>query len=240
MNNSAPSGGAFPKTRWTLIEQVREGNERALGELCQIYWYPVYAYLRRSGERASDAEDLVQGFFASLLEKGVLGTAESERGKLRTYLLTALKRFRVSEYRKRTSLKRGGGRTDLRFDAAESERLFAQEPIDDQDPEALFEQRWALSLLDEALLRTEREYASSGKEKVFAILSPYLAGQSSGDPKYAKLAEQLEISAGGVQVAVHRMRKRFRNHFEAAVTETVESPDEVADEIRHVLKLLSC
>lgn len=234
--------GAFPHTRWTLVGALSGGGaegERALGELCGMYWYPVYAFLRWSGAPPSDAEDLTQGFFLRLLQNDLLAAADASKGKLRTYLLTALKRFRISEYRKETAQKRGGGQGLIQLDAVAAEERFRFEPRELDDPEVLFERRWAHSLLDEALRRLEAEYAQSGKPEIFEVASPFLAGRELGDANYAQLGDELGISAGAVQVAVHRMRKRFRGHFENAVAETVENPDALEDELRHVLQIIA-
>ena len=238
----ARGSAAFPHTRWTLVEALRtggSGSERALGELCSIYWYPVYAFVRRDGAAPADAEDLTQGFFAQLLEKEFLTGADASKGKLRTYLLTALKRYKINEYRKGARQKRGGGAVAVPLDADDAEQRFREEPAEFDDPEVLFERRWALSLLDEAFDRTEAEYLAAGRADVFAAISPFLAGREATDPRYAEIGSQLEMSAGAVQVAVHRMRKRYRRQLEAAVAETVESAEDVEAELEHVLRVLS-
>jgi RNA polymerase sigma-70 factor (ECF subfamily) len=225
-----------------LVEQLRDGGsggERALGELCSMYWYPVYAFLRRDGATSADAEDLTQGFFALLLEKGVLASADASKGKLRTYLLTALKRHRVNEYRKASRQKRGGGAVVVPMDADEAEERFRDEPAELEDPEKLFERHWALSLLDEAFAATEAEYLSAEKGELFTAIHPFLAGREPGDPRYAEIAEQLEMSSGAIQVAVHRLRKRYRHQLEAAVERTVENEADVEAELAHVLKVIS-
>lgn len=245
-NTDAPQeASAFPLTRWTLVAQLRdggEGSERALSELCAMYWYPVYAFVRRSGAPAADAEDLTQGFFERLLEKDVLATAEAAKGKLRSYLLATLKHFRISEFRKSTAEKRGSGVAPISIDAEVGEERFRHEPAELVDPEILFERRWASSLLDEALARIETEYVEGGRGELFDAISPFLAGQDQGDSNYAELGEPLGMNGGAVQVAVHRLRKRFRRHFEAAVAETLENPedqDALQEELRHVLALVA-
>jgi len=234
--------GAFPHTRWTLVDQLNgggSGGEHALGELCTMYWYPVYAFVRRSGASAPDAEDLTQGFFVRLLEKEVLASADAKKGRLRTYLLAALKRFRITEYRKSVAQKRGGGGAILQLDADAAERRFREEPKELEDPESLFERRWALSLLDEALGRLKDEYEQSGKPELFDAISPFLAGRDRDDPRYAELAVELGMTPGAVQVAVHRMRKRYRGHLEEAVAETIECQEDLEDELCYILRLLA-
>jgi RNA polymerase sigma-70 factor (ECF subfamily) len=234
--------GSFPLTRWTLVKELRGGGaegERALSELCGMYWYPIYAFLRVSGAAPADAEDLTQEFFLRLLQNDLLATADAKVGKLRTYLLAALKRFRISEYRKETALKRGGGAKVVRLDAVEAERRFSIEPKEMNDPEIMFERRWAHSLLDEALSRLEREYGETGKAPLFESVSPFLSGGGPEDGNYAEIGARHGMSAGAVQVAVHRLRKRFRRHFESAVAETLEHSETLEEELRHVLRVIS-
>jgi RNA polymerase sigma-70 factor (ECF subfamily) len=243
-SEDAAAGGraAFPRTRWSLVEQLHDGGaggERALGELCSMYWYPVYAFVRRDGASPADAEDLTQGFFAQILEKQFLEGADSAKGKLRTYLLTALKRYSINQYRSGARLKRGGGVVVVPLDADEAEDRFRDEPAELDDPEILFERHWALSLLDEAFRATETEYLEAGKAELFAKIHPFLAGRDASDPRYAEIGEQLGMSSGAIQVAVHRVRKRYRRQLEEAVGQTVEDPEDVESELSHVLKILS-
>lgn len=234
-------GGAFPRTRWTLVEDLRtEGKvrDRALSELCEIYWHPVYAFLLRGGTSSADAEDRAQGFFERLVEQDFLRSADVQKGKLRTFLLTALQRYCVSEYRKETCQKRGGAIGPLSLDGEEN-GVSVPEPSGGDDPEKMFEKQWAISLLDEAFSRVESEYRLADKGKLFELLSPFLAGRQKEDPRYEELAVELEMTAGSVQVAVHRMRKRYRRGFEEVVRETVEDATLVEEEIRHVLRVLT-
>lgn len=233
--------GPFPATRWTLIERVRSGGNsaaRALEELCSMYWYPVYVYARRTGASPSDAEDLTQGFFARLLARGDLAGVETGKGRLRSYLLGSLKNFSISEHHKRNALKRGGGTTIVSIDAARAEERFQEEPAEIEDPAHLFERRWALTLLEEAFARTRQEYEKSGRGELFATLSPLMAGRVHKSDRYRTLGEQLDLSAGAVQVAVHRLRKRYRGHLEEAVAETVDSTEDAEEELHYVLRIL--
>jgi len=233
--------GAFPRTRWTLVEDLRtEGavRERAMSELCEIYWHPVYAFLLRGGTSRVDAEDRAQGFFERLVEQNFLSSADAGKGKLRTFLLTALQRYCISEYRKETRQKRGGGQDLVSLDA-EEDGVRVPEPSLGDDPEKLFEKQWAISLLDEAFTRVESEYRLAEKGRLFELLSPFLTGRQKEDPRYEELAVELEMTVGSVQVAVHRMRKRYRRGFEEVVRETVEDEALVEEEIRHVLRVLT-
>lgn len=233
----------FPPTRWTLVEEVRRGGaggERALNELCGIYWYPVYAYARWSGEVPADAEDITQGFFARLLERGDFLAADGGKGRLRSFLLTSLKNFSFSEHRRKTALKRGGGAVIIPIDVDAAEGRFAEQPADERaDPAQLFERQWAASLLDEAFDRLRDEYIHSGRQALYETLSPHLAGRQDKADRYAELGEALAMSTGAVQVAIHRMRKRYRRHLEAAVAETLEDPAELEAELRHVLQAIA-
>jgi RNA polymerase sigma-70 factor (ECF subfamily) len=225
-----------------LVEEVRgggEGAERALEELCGIYWFPVYAYARWGGASPEDAEDLTQGFFARLLERRDLEAADSGKGRLRSYLLGSLKNFSVSEHRKRNALKRGGGVVTVPIDVGVAEERLAAEPVDGTDPAQLFEQQWAANLLDQAFARLESDYARSGKGKLYELLSPYLAGRQTKGDRYAAAGEELGMSAGAVQVAIHRMRKRYRDHLGEVVGETLEDPAELEDEMRHILRVVA-
>lgn len=241
MKEALPPGrdGAFPRTRWTLVEDLRLGGkkkEKALAELCAMYWQPVHSFLQRNGTHPAEVEDRVQGFFQQLLEHDSLSRADSGKGTLRSFLLTALKRFCVSEYRRETRQKRGGGAGKVSLDDT---GCALPEPAGEEDPESIFERQWAVSLLDEALARVRSSYEETGKSELFAALSPFLAGREKVDPRYGDLAEGLGITAGAVQVAVHRMRKRYRLVFEEVVGETVEDPAAVEEEIRHVLSILT-
>jgi len=237
-----PSAGVFPNTRWSLVLELGEGGapaERALEELCAIYWYPVYAYLRSSGAAPADAEDMAQGFFVRLIGREILARADASKGRLRCYLLHALKHFKIDEHRKSMAQKRGGGIPDLRIDADTAEERYVAEPAHRDDPEAIFERRWALALLGEAFARLESEYSEAGKAELYQVLQPYLAGTPPDGGTHADAAGKLGMSQGAVQVAVHRMRKRYRLALEAAIAETVETEGEVAGELDHVLQILA-
>ncbi len=239
---SEAANPAFPATRWTLILDLRSGDERsaqqALEELCRLYWYPVYAFIRRPGAGTEDAEDLTQGFFARLLERGDFLTADQEKGKLRSFLLAGVKNHMVQDWRHRTAEKRGGTASALSFDAITAEQRYALEPADEATPDAIFDRRWALDTLEESLRRLEAEYSGSGKGDLFAALQPYISARPQG-AAYEALGPRFQMTAGAVQVAVHRLRQRFRKSLEAVVAETVATPDEVDGELRHLLALLT-
>lgn len=237
----ADASPAFPATRWTLILELRCGDERAAGraleELCRLYWYPVYAFIRRQGAGPEDAEDLAQSFFARLLARRDLHSAEQEKGKLRSFLLAGVKNFMVQDWRQRTAEKRGGRAVPLSLDAAEER--YALEPADSAaTPDAVFDRRWALDMLEESLRRLEAEYAEKGKGELFTVLQPYISARPQG-AVYEALGPRFQMTAGAVQVAVHRLRQSFRKSLEAVVAETVAAPEEVEGELRHLIALLA-
>ena len=196
------------------------GFEAALGELCRIYWYPLYAYARRRLERTEDAQDLTQGFFAELVEKGHLRAVDPGRGKFRSFMLTAFKHFLSKERDRANAKKRGGGLLPIRFDFSLGESRYGLEPVDHTTPESLYERRWALTLLEQSLSQLRQEFANAGKQKLFEGLKETLTGDGSSKP-YAALAADLEMSEPAVKVAVHRLRRRYRELLRAAIAQTV-------------------
>lgn len=236
-------GGAFPNTRWSLVAgAARDGTvaAEALEILCRDYWYPLYSYIRRQGKSAPDAQDLTQGFFEYLLAGNYLARADQEKGRLRSYLLGALKHFSAYQYRKETAQKRGGGAPRISIDEEAAEERFQYEPRADEseNPDRVFERRWAMTVLETVLKKLAAEFRSGGKEAQFAVLSGFLAW-NSGEMSYAQAAEKLGMTEGAVKVAVHRMRNRYREILHEGILATVASPDEVDDEINYLLKVLS-
>lgn len=240
---------AFPRrfltTRWSVVlaaggEPCAESGpaaKDALSLLCQTYWYPLYAFVRRRGHGADEARDLTQAFFVHVLEKNAIGAADPERGRFRSFLLTALKNFLANEWSRASAEKRGGGRRvlPLSADFDSAERLYGREPTDTLTPERLYERRWALTLLDAVLLDLQKQYIAGGKAELFDALKPYLTGDSHAPPQ-AQIAAALGISEGAVQVAIHRLRKRYRELLRAHIGHTVESPEQVEDEIRDLFR----
>ncbi len=234
---------AFHTTRWSLVARASEGEgadaRAALEELCGAYWYPLYAYLRRRGNTADEAADFVQGFFAALLEKDYVAQADPERGRFRGFLMVAVRNFASKERAKARALKRGGGATTLSLDFDDGERRYAREPATQETPEALFERRWALTVLERAMTRlaeSQRRGAPAKAER-FEALRPYLAG-GGGDAaavSYREVGEPLGMSETAVKVAVHRLRQRYRDILRDEIAQTVEDPSEIDDEIRRLM-----
>ncbi|MDB6071291.1 MAG: hypothetical protein JWL81_2462 [Verrucomicrobiales bacterium] len=232
----------FPPTRWTLILDLRSGDagaaDRALTELCRLYWYPVYAFVRRQGSGPEDAQDLTQSFFARLLERNDLAGVQQEKGRLRTYLLGAMKNHLIQDWRHRSAQKRGGGHPALPLDAEGVEKRYASEQSHLCSPDALFDRRWALDTMAEALRRLEEEYNDSGRTELHGILQPFLSSRPA--PGHVpEAAIRLGMTDGAFHVALHRLRQRFRRILESLVADTVGSQEEAADELKHLLSLLS-
>lgn len=213
-------------------------SRRALESLCETYWFPVYAYVRRVVARVEDAQDLTQGFFAHLIEKDAIATANPERGRFRAFLLTALKNFLVNERHKARAEKRGGGKAALSLDFESGESRYSVEPSHELTPEKLFERRWVLTLLDQVLECLRTELAEAGKEPHFETLKAALTGEMTG-ADYEQAAEALGITAAAAKQAAYRMRKRYRELFRLEVASTVADDSEVDDEIGRLLETLS-
>lgn len=238
-----PRRGVFPTTRIELIRAASDPSgpraREALSSVCQAYWYPIYAYLRRVGHSHEAAEDLTQGFFARLLEKRYLDGFESERGRFRSYLLTALKHFVSHERDRERAQKRGGAVDILPLEATlgSAERRYRLEPHDDLTPDRLFERQWALAVLSQVERHLEEEELAGGRGDRFSRLKVFLVG-GERDVRYEALAAELSTSEGALKVAVHRLRRRFRELLREEVARTVGSTDEVGDELRSLLTAL--
>ena len=226
--------GVFATTRWSLVLAAGgSGSEKALAELCAQYWYPLYAYVRRRGYDADDARDLTQAFFAKLLEKQDLKVADPARGRFRTFLLTSMKNFLAGEWRRRQALKRGGAVEVLSLDFESAEESYRREPYHELSPEAVYHRRWALGLLQTALAELREHYARSGKAELFEALEGCLAGDEA--LPYAKLAQRLGQREGALRTAASRLRSRWRKRLRELVAETVDRPQDVSDELGHLI-----
>jgi RNA polymerase sigma factor (sigma-70 family) len=234
-------GGRFATTRWSVV--VAAGREAADGgagdpraaleTLCRTYWYPLYAYARRKGHVAEEAADLVQGFFASLLERRVVARADRERGRFRTFLLASLDHFMANQWREASAQKRGGGAVIVSLDFDDGERRYGFEPSHRLTPERVYERRWALTLIDTAMARLRAEYEARGRGELFDALSGLISGER--DEAYAEAGRRLGMTEGAVKVAVHRLRKRCRELLREEVAQTVAGQGDVDDELKHLL-----
>jgi RNA polymerase sigma-70 factor (ECF subfamily) len=238
---SEAGGGLFPLTRWDLISAVRgsdgDARSRALAELCDLYWYPVYCYARKRGYRAPEAEDFTQELFYRLLKGDRFASMDRGLGSVRSYLLTCVSRLFAEDWRKR----RPESLPDtVRIDAALAERRYQNEPHTDESPEKLFDRRWALALLQEVETRLGHEYAGRGKGEAFQALKPFISGKRRGDgDSYAEVARMLGTTEGNVKVQVNRMRDRFRELVRSEVAGTLSTRADVDSELRHLYSALS-
>ncbi len=238
-----PDRGAwFATTHWSgVLAAARAGDSgrgaAALEALCRKYWHPLYAYLRRAGHASHDAEDLVQGFFEQCLRHGYLAAANRDRGRFRSFLLTALKRYAANEQDKARALKRGGGQPAISFDAGDAETRYAADPHTSLTPDRLFERRWALTLLETVLDRLRQEQAAAGRAPLFAELQGVLTASGQQTPM-AETARRLGMSEGAVKVAAHRLRRRYRELLLEEIAHTVGSADEIEEERRRLLAAL--
>jgi RNA polymerase sigma factor (sigma-70 family) len=229
----------FATTHWSVVLSAKEPDTirsgAALEALCQTYWQPLYAYVRRRGYAPADAEDLTQAFFAWLLERNWLGKADQQRGRFRSFLLTSISNFLANEWDKSRAQKRGGGNVvSLQNSEAES----GWEPMDNFSPEQNFEWRWALTLLEQVMDRLAAEFEEDGKAELFETLKPCLLGERTAQP-YATLASKLAMTEGSVKVAVHRLRQRYRQLLRDEIANTVVQPEEIEEEMRHLFAVLA-
>ncbi len=236
-----PGQAVFVTTHWSVVlDAARSDTTRAqaaLEQLCQVYWYPLYAYVRRRGHRAEDAKDLTQAFFARLLERNWVGDADRQRGRFRTFLLTAMSRFLSDEWDKVRAVKRGGRVAHVPVQLDTAETRYGHEPADTVTPEQCYERRWALTLLETVLQRLQAEYEAEGNGDLFGKLAPCIVGGREAQP-YAQLGAELKMNEGAVKVAVHRLRKRYRHLLRAEIARTTATPEEVDDELRHLFAVL--
>jgi len=237
----ARAGERFPTTSWNLVAVAGEGisqeSREALAQLCAAYWAPLYSYVRMSGHDAEESRDLTQEFFARLIEKHYLRSADPQRGRFRTYLLASLNHFLANEWDRRQTLKRGGGAIPVPLDPDLAERLCGLEAVDVMTPERIYERRWALTVLNRAMSRLREEFAASGKSELFGSLQQFLTGDPHNE-KYAQVAPDLSMSAGALKVAVHRARRRFAGLVREEVAATLIHSEEIEDELQHLLTAL--
>lgn len=231
----------FRTTQWSLVLAARDRTSpearQALQELCEAYWYPLYAFIRRCGHPVEEAKDLTQEFFVRLLEKDFLAMVDQSRGKFRSFLMAACKHFLANERDRARTLKRGGGREFLSFDAHAGESRYVAEPTHDLTAERLFERRWALMLLHHVLGRLRDEFQQAGKGEQFEQLKVFLTGEKPAE-HYAQVAEAMRVTPGAVRVAVHRLRRRYRELLREEIARTVNDPGQVEAEIRDLMTAL--
>lgn len=239
---SQPSRARFATTHWSVVLTAQDTGssdcDQALTTLCQTYWFPLYAYLRRKGFDRHQAEDYTQAFLTRLLEKKYLRQVEPERGRFRSFLLGALRHFVANELDRAHAKKRGGAHTLVSLDIQTAEGRYSREPADTMSPERLFERSWALTVLNRAMDELQAEATSAKKRRIFSALKDCLTLAQDAVP-YGDLAAELQMTEGAVRVAMHRLRKRYRELLRAEIAQTVAGADQVEDEIRDLFGALS-
>jgi RNA polymerase sigma factor (sigma-70 family) len=234
------SSDIFATTHWTVVltagsRRSAPEADRALEELCRTYWYPLYAYVRRQGHSKEDAEDLTQGFFARFLERNYLEGLSSEKGRFRAFLLAALKHFLANEHDRASRKKRGGGRTPLSLDWQEADERYRIDPADHLSPDKLYDRAWATTLLEHVITRLRAECDAAGKAKAFEQLKPFLT-MGKADIPYAQAAASLGWNEGVARVAVHRLRKRYRELLRQEIAQTLCEPGDLEEELRALFR----
>lgn len=237
-----PPAGQFATTHWSVVLAAGRTEQAAaaaaLERLCHEYWFPVYAFIRRKGHDAHQAEDLTQGFFARLLEKNWLESADPERGRFRSFLLMAVTRFLANEHDRVRALKRGGGQRVLSFDAQDAEGRYLLEPVSDATPEKIFEQQWAHQILAVVLEKLQAEFDGGGRGGRFDALKGFLLGDEEVQ-SYAETATRIGISESAVKSGIHRLRQRYGEILREEIAQTVETDADVERELSHLLRIVS-
>jgi RNA polymerase sigma factor (sigma-70 family) len=231
---------AFTTTHWSVVLAAQGRSpaaDEALEKLCRTYWWPLYGFVRRNGYKPEEAQDLTQGFFALLLERRDLDVVRQEKGRLRSYLLVSLKNFLAKARRHELAVKRGEGRALVPLDELLARERADVEPADSLTADRIFERRWALTLLEQALTRLEREYQSAGNAKLFGCLKEFLSDES-GRRSQAEVATELGMTENAVKQAFHRLRQRYRQLLRDEIAQTVAVPGDVEDELRHFIAVL--
>lgn len=236
---SQAGGSPFPLTRWTAVLSLRdEGNgdkaHAIINDLCKNYWYPIYSFARRYGHSPEDAQDLTQGFFCSVLNQNLFASARPDQGRMRTYLITAFRRYMGDVHERATALKRGGNEEVISLDMLAGENMYAWEPMDESTPEKLYERTWAISVLNTALRRLGEDEKRQGKGAEFVAAEPFLSPTNSGEGCYQTLADRLGVTETAARKMVSRLRQKFRDALREAIADTLSSPSDadVDEELR--------
>lgn len=243
VSSVAARGSAFPATHWSVVLNAGAESESkaraALEALCRQYWYPLYGFVRRQGRTHHDAEDCTQEFLARLLANAGMAQARPERGRFRTFLLTALRNFLTNEWRRSHAEKRGGGQPFLSLDLESAENRFAREPADTGlTPEQSYDRSWAVGLIDAAIAELRTEYQKTGRGAQFAALVPHVLGNPATE-SLAEPAARLGMNTNAFTVALHRLRRRLGERLRADVAETVAEGADVDAELRHLIAAIA-
>src|SRR5262245_13635348 len=237
-DSNATRAARFGTTQWSVVLQAGQGAEEALLRLCQVYWPPLYAFIRRRGHAVHEAQDLTQAFFAHILQNRALGTVAPSKGRFRSFLLVSLKHFLDNEWQKSRAQKRGGGQTFISWETLKPEERDALEPREDATPEKVFNRRWVLMLLERVMNQLRNECVAARKGELFDKLKPLLTGDAP-EKSCHQLATELNMSERTVKVSIHRLRRRFGELVRAQIARTVAGPEEVEDEIRQLFAALN-
>jgi DNA-directed RNA polymerase specialized sigma24 family protein len=232
----------FVTTRWTIVLTAQGQRSRqadvALEELCRVYWYPLYVYVRRRTETREDAEDLTQSFFARFLEKNYLEGITSQKGRFRAFLLISLKHFLANEWDRAHSQKRGGGAATLPLDLQSADTRYHNDPADNLSPDKLYDRAWAITLLEQVIARLRRECATDGRLELFEQLKPVLT-EGKGAVDCSRAGAALGIGEGAVRVAIHRFRKRYRELLREEIAQTLFDPAQANEELHALFQAFS-
>lgn len=243
-NRSPPDGpDRFHTTRWSVVllsaQSQAPGSQEAMAQLCRLYWYPLYAFVRGRGHTPEEAQDLTQGFFLHLLEHKTLRKADPLKGKFRSFLLASLQNYLSNQAARAGSLKRGGQMEFVHLDVQGAEECYRLEPVDALTPERIFDARWAMALLAEAMTRLRKDYADQGKTPAFETLKAFLdIGNRDDLPSYKQVADTLRISVGAVKTLVHRLREQYASLVREEITRTVSDPADIDAETHELCEAL--
>ncbi len=230
-------GNLVSTTQWSAILAIKDlsnpNAQKALANLCKKYWTPLYIYVRKKGYSLEDAQDLVQGFFADLIDKEYLKKVDKEKGKFRSFLLTAMNHYLINEWDKTRAQKRGGDKKLLSLDFEEAEVNYKNQPSDELSPDKIYERQWAINLLNRVFNNLKKEFDEDGKQNIFENIKNYLTYDDS-DYSYMEIAQRVGMTEGAIKVTVHRARKRFGQLLRDEIVNTVSDPSEVEDEIRYL------
>jgi RNA polymerase sigma-70 factor (ECF subfamily) len=231
---------AFATTHWSVVLEAQGESpaaQEALEKLCRIYWRPIYSFVRRQGFGPEEAEDLTQGLFAQLLERRSLSAVRKEKGRLRSFLLGALKYFLADEHRRAMALKRGKGQRLIPLEELRADDRIEMEPADPMTAEMIYERRWALTVLERVLSRLKEEYSTAGNTALFDSLKELLPDEP-GSPSQADIAARLEMTENAVRQAFYRFRQRYQSLLRDEIANTVATPGDIEDELRHLISVL--
>lgn len=240
--NQNPTKARFATTHWSMVltagDQADSHKDEALKILCETYWFPLYAFVRKQNIRPDEALDMTQGFFARLLEKEWLTCVDPARGRFRSFLMVSIKHFMSNEWARQRTQKRGGSHRHLSLDRNNAETRYGLDPVDDRSPEQVYERQWALTVLEQVAAELRLDYAARGKSHQFDALKSHL-NLDSQHQSYAQLAEHLDVGEGAARVMVHRLKQQYRNTMRKHIAQTVVSAEDIESEIEHLFKALA-